>query len=56
MTSLKQDLEKSGWPQGQGTPLCGEVYSQSFNNGECVCVCARMCMCVCVYTDIYIYK
>lgn len=51
MTSLKQDLEKLGWPRGQGTTLCGEVYSQSFDNGERVCVCTY----VCVYIQISIY-
>lgn len=54
MTSLKQDLEKVRVTSGPGHPLCGEVYRQSFNNGESVCV--RTYVCVCVYTDIYIYK
>lgn len=43
-------LERSGWDLGgQGSTLCGEVYSQSFDNGECVC--AHMC----VYIQISLY-
>lgn len=50
ISSLEQDLERSGWdPGGQGSTLCGEVYSQSFDNGECVC--AHMC----VYIQISLY-
>lgn len=57
MNTWKNDFTQTGlrkavWPQGQGTlPLHGEVYSQSFENGECVCV----HICVCVYIQISIY-
>ena len=61
MTSLKQDLEKLGWPQGQGSTLAWwglQSVVRSWRECVCVrtCVCVHAHMCVCVYTDIYIYK
>lgn len=52
---FKQDLEKSGWPQGQGSTPAWVRFTVSEFNLERVCVCAHIC--VCVYTEnIYIYK
>ena len=49
---FKQDLEKSGWPQGQGsTPACWGLQSVVRSWRECVCVRTY----VCVYIQISIY-
>lgn len=50
ISSLKQDLEKSECDLGGQGITCGEVYSQSFDNGESVCV----HICVCIYRYLYI--